>query len=652
MPDPCTLTFQAWGYATLNAITNVNIDSYQTEPWFAADGFTCSGYRTTISGTGMVVAEVWSGIRTYLRGNSVRLNYAKLEHISAGLQGSVIELRESTNATAFGTAQGGPYMKLTGTEVIGTDLVLIRWELTDHSAVCDQPIISHVWQQKWSVDATGRQQRTITGQVRAYMAATAAGTALPKRNGSTWLSTAPYADLFRECVLPEVPDDGWRREQQDFAYDIHSTALEYTIVDKQYAHDLPDGVRVGDMEFTYERSAQDAGIATLRFSCDLEGDLNLKVLPNTTTPIRVLVEAAIKLSKTRINANYRNCLITRMMITEKQMLSGFALRFELEAQVFPSSSATAQVFTPLAFMVGNRFKVTKTPTELTQNPYGARTLPWGPNGVQGTGTPRSYWMVPHYIGNTISGMRCSPNGSSLPYATIGEYPEANVYGTINVTVVSGDTANNGNQDSQAALSGGKYNGSMQQRADDGSGTRIIGHTVSATKVRHRTGMIRMTAMYNDGADLLLQVEKPVVFVTEIQETAQVNSAPSKVTRPVPKDGYVVGEDWSVSFGKFDPQGNRVFTGVYERTVAMYDSGEVTPPATVTEGGYTNQVTDYAGTVRAWASPTLSVIPTISPIATNDSQELDTDVFAVSHTATPSAITADEKYAVPAETYTA
>jgi hypothetical protein len=49
---------------------------------------------------------------------------------------------------------------------------------------------------------------------------------------------------------------------------------------------------------------------------------------------------------------------------------------------------------------------------------------------------------------------------------------------------------------------------------------------------------------------------------------------------------------------------------------------------------------------------LSIIPTISPIATNASQELDTDVFVVSHTATPSAITADERYAVPAETYTA
>ena len=142
-------------------------------------------------------------------------------------------------------------------------------------------------------------------------------------------------------------------------------------------------------------------------------------------------------------------------------------------------------------------------------------------------------------------------------------------------------------------------------------------------------MVRLSPMYTTGADLVFQTQKPTVMVKERIEVARANIAPNKVFRPLPVGAFVVDEDWNVSYGKFDAQGQRMFIGTYERTYGLYDNG--------TSGrGFVTQTT-LLGNVRAWGAPHQTLLPTIAKVATSASQATTSSVFA------PASISVDEKY---------
>ena len=606
--------------------TNVNIENYSTEPWLAEDQSTPSGSKVSISGTCMVSLEAWSSIRDALGLEASRLEYATMEN------GAANYLINMTSATS---AIGGPYLKLTATQVIGGGVALIRFDLNDTTTICDLPVISHVWTQRMTVDAAGRLTRHINGTLRAARNATASDGLLPPRNSTAWSAAQPYADMFRRAILPNVPAAGWRRESQEFAYDSIGTGLLYQIIDKQYAYDLPNGVRVGDMEFTYERTVQDAGIGNCRVVVELEGDMSLMTLSNSQpSGNRRLVEAAVALSKARIDATYPFCIITRMAITERNILSGFSIRFELDSQVFPSNENGASVLAPIARMVGQRFSITRTNNTRTMDPYGAAT----PATLGTCGANPSvfsvYSMVPHYIGNVLSGMNCDGENVALPYASILTHEGTPDTGAITIAVCTTD--DDGVDEMNAAFEDGLHFSEMEQPENAGGGVQIVSHSISTTNCRYDSGLVRMAPMYIAAAELVLQTQRPRVFVTERVEIARANTAPDKLMRPLPVDAMLVSDDWNVSFGKFDQQGTRMFVGVYERTFSMYDNG-------TTSGGYFTDATAYAGSVRGWSAPNSIIQPSISPVATGASQVLASSVF----TANP---TAANNYGVAAESF--
>jgi hypothetical protein len=605
---------------------HINIESFTSEPWLADDQATPNGVRYAVSGTAMISEADWDAIRSSILDNASRLDFAKIDDGNGNL------LVDMDNATS---SIGGPWLKITANQVIGAGVALLHFELTETTTKCDMPIVSHVWTQRMSIDPTGRMTRSVNGTVRAVRNATASDTQIPARDSASWYTYAPIADLFRRAILPEVPGPGWRRETQEFAYDQYSTALVYSIVDKQYAHDLPDGVRVGDMEFSYERTAQDAGIGVCRFSVDLEGDFNLMNL-TTGSPNRKLVEAAVKLSKARINAQFNNCIITRMQITERNLLTAYSIRFELDAQVFPTSSTATSVLAPIAFMVGQKFKIKRVESR-TMDPYGAFTaLEASPTGCPTPPATRSsYRMVPHYIDNLISGMDCSSETAgpikyaALTQITAGEYTDS----PITIYVCPTD---DGIVTSNTELSGGQYSASMEQPENTANGTQIVAHSVSTSSVNYDSGIIRMSPMYLTGADLIVQTRRPTVIVRERIEVSRANTAPQKRVRPLPSYAYLIGETWDVAFGKFDPQGNRLFVGVYERKFAMYDHGAA-------GGGFGTESSAYAGEIKTWSAPNGTIVPTLAPIATLTSQAHTTSVFTAS-------VGATERYTVPAETF--
>jgi hypothetical protein len=610
------LRIRPFGGAVDYIVKHTNIDSYAAEPVLAEDGMVPIGFRLTISGTGLMTEEAWGSIRLSLSTVASRLAYAQMYKSGPSY---LINVQSSSSSI------GGPFLKITGTEVIGGGgLVLVRFEVTDQSTICDTPVVAHTWTQRFSLDAAGRATRSINGVLRVARNTTA-NTIQIAGNG-TWQNTAPWADLFRRAILPDVPTYGWRRESQEFAYDVTSTALMYQVIDKQYAYDLPDGVRVGDMEFSYERTLEEAGVATCTFTCDLTADLSLKGVSGTT-PTRLLVEAAVILSKTRINANYGNVLITRMRVTEKNLLSEYSIRFEVDCKTFPQNPANATVMTPLSQIIGQTFTVTRT-TPRVIDAYGPK--------VPQAGINRAYAMVPHWLNNLVNGMNCQGElQEGLPFAQMNLIEGANEYGAIGVIVT-------GNGDGVPAMNSsfnGKYVESNSQSPNNSDFTEIVAFSTAITKCRVESNFVRFTPCDLTTADYVVQNGRPRIRLVERVEISRANKAPAKKFRALPDDAILLSEDWNVSFGRFDGQGNRIFTGVYERVYELIDAGTDT---TMNGFKYEGAVPGPWGTMRIWNAPSDIITPTMSPLGT-DASQIDTNDVFVPYAAAP---LTDSQYSVP------
>lgn len=592
-----TMALVAWN-GTAVSLDNIFVDKYDTEPLYAEDGMVPYGQQTTVSGTAVIPA-----------GNEYATFLDALKNGSNRLTSAVVYVGSVKLAEMLKTQDdnGGPYCKLTTNEVVGFGCAMMRFELVQkRSFVENQTAVAHTWTQSMVIDADGSMTRTINGHLR--IARSTLGDQSTLASVDDWRNRKNFVDLFRFAITPNVPGEGWRRERQEFALDATSTMLIYSLVDKRNVSDLPDGVRVGDMEFTYERSAENQNLATVRFSCDLQGDLSLKDITGTTGNRR-LVEAAIALSKTRMNLNYGRSIVNRFVVTEKHLLSGFSVHFELDALTVPlaaSSDNPAVVgnIATMAYMIGNKFQVTRT-VRRAVDAYGP--VAWDSVADKAV----SYAFVPHFLNNALSGMeKQSPSTAlNMPYATTFYIEGANPFGTVQVYVIS-------NADGVYSMNsslGGQYL-TQQTQPNDNSGGYLSAITTatSLTSTKHDSGLVRLTTMYVDQPDLVLQIRKPVAIVTEHTETGRVNQAPAKSVRALPTGAYLLGEHWDVTYGQFDAQGNRVFTGVYDRTYAVYDTG-----ATSTVGFQTATVP--TGQVRTWGAPNQVVLPTLSPIAQLDLQ---------------------------------
>jgi hypothetical protein len=127
-------------------------------------------------------------------------------------------------------------------------------------------------------------------------------------------------------------------------------------------------------------------------------------------------------------------------------------------------------------------------------------------------------------------------------------------------------------------------------------------------------------MYPSGQDLVFQTRKPRVLLTEHVEVVRMNQAPSKIMRELPANCVVKSEDWRVAFGKYDAQGQRVFTGVFERTMELYDPG-----GTPVVGFYNNTIGGV--TFRNWVAPNSTIIAARNPNTTDGGQLNTTGVLS-------------------------
>lgn len=534
----------------------VTLTQFDEKPEYSEDGQMLVHRAVTISGSSLIADSA-----------SLVTTLAPLFAKGTG-QVTSVDVRVNNNSllsATFPDAKRGPQMSLSITEIQGTKTALATFTINawiGREASKEFPVLTHRWVQGFTIDAAGHLTRTIRGSIMVDLSAT--GSWAQVANGplaSDVVDLAPYADLMRYAVIPEIPDDGtvWRRDSQTYTYNESGTGLVYEITDVQGRLDVPDGAWTGTANFTYERSIAQLGHATMRFDCELEGPVD--------GDVRRLLWGAVVLCQSRIPM--RQVWIQRMTVQEMDMLRKAKIRFELEgwgmatSQDTPSSGTFPAV--PLAAYVGRNFTVTRTCDAIVP-PYGSETI--------------GYYGIPHWKDNLLQAKQATPQDLKVASMTKvvvgGEGCTPSAPAIVFVTTDIGlDTLN-------SELIVGPFANTVQVSAGETQTNYSVSAASSFTNVNTKTRMHRLQTLYTEGSDFVFQIGKPVVTVSERMEVKRLNQPPERTFRPIPPGFVVVEDDWKVNFGTVDQNGNRAFTGVWTRELMSYDGGGV-----VSNGYYTN-----------------------------------------------------------------
>jgi hypothetical protein len=546
-----SFTFQSRSYD----LGFVNIQQYDERPEYAEDGYTLNRYAITVSGTALIAdgTSTYSELAAKVRDGTGQIDSFDLRIVSGGSQ--------SLLAVSAPDALRGPLLHLTVTEVAGRRAAILTFTLSaslsrlstsdNQTPDADYPIISHRWTQSFSLDAGGLVTRTVRGTLTVNLAANGAGTT-PATDGTIAGvdGLVPWADIFRRAVIPAVDGTSiWRRSGQTFAINESGNQLTYEITDEQARTNLPNGAYEGNCDFTYERSRNNLAYATLRFSCDLAGEVQ--------GDVRALIWAAVELATTRIP--FDQAILDRLSVQEKDMMKRAAIRLEIDARC-PATAiegpTAIYAAVPLARLVGIAFTVSRS-CSFTVGAYGGSG-----NGVHG---------VPHWVGNTLS---AKPNGiQDVQVAAIVPVIESLCpLGTPATVLLVPDTDL---ASANALIVQGPFDNEQQAAFNSSGQTTTVEKAFTTTDVDTDTGMHRLPTMYTQGSDFVFQARKPRVFLTEVTTVRRTNSPPNRVFRPIPPGFVVVKDEWRVNHGEIDSAGQRSFTGIYTRKLMAFDGGGAT-----------------------------------------------------------------------------
>ena len=530
----------------------VNVSQYDQRPEYAEDGFTLNHYAVTVTGTALVAdgTSTYTELAQKMRDGTGRVDSVDLRIVSGG--------SETLIAQSFPDARRGPLLHLTVTELAGRRAALISFTLTtavvqtssidNENLDPDYPVVSHRWTQSFALDAGGLVTRTVRGTLTVNLSGTGL-TTTPAANGliASVTGRTPWADLFRRCVIPAIDGTSiWRRTNQTFAINESGNQLTYEINDEQARTNLPNGAYEGNCDFTYERSRNNLAYATLRFSCDLVGEVQ--------GDVRALIWAAVELATTRIP--FDKAILDRLSVQEKDMMKRASIRLEIDARCPASDQAgptAAYAAVPLARLVGIAFTVTRT-CAFAVGAYGGSG-----NGVHG---------VPHWYANRLS---AKPNTiQDVRMASIIPVIESTCpLGTPTTVLLVPDTDL---ASANSLIVQGPFDNEQMASFNSSGQTTTVEKVFTTTNVLTDTKMHRLQTAYTQGSDFVFQAGKADVIVEETTTVRRTNFPPNRVFRPIPAGFMVIAEDWRVNHGEVDSAGQRSFTGIYTRRLRSYDTG--------------------------------------------------------------------------------
>jgi hypothetical protein len=310
--------------------------------------------------------------------------------------------------------QFGPYLKIDATQIVGTNAVVIRFTMEwTQSRFTTEPILNFYVRSTFSVDETGATTIRKSGSLEVSQAAFQYGQypALPdgridyptdnagspnsvkRLSPPNPLLPSPAGDAWRnDIVLDKVPEfnepyshpdyfrmwvagnlyPGFRRISQEYAVDESGRRLIFDVMDKEFHRGLPAPARVGNCQFTFERSIDDQNqaLGIKHFIASVKGDRNVTA--------GALLALCIRLSQNRID--YANDLVVKARVTEENMLTENAITFEVAAK-----ATSLQTFTPGATSgstTGGSSSLVPQGGYLLRNILSPITIPSSGGGVQ------------------------------------------------------------------------------------------------------------------------------------------------------------------------------------------------------------------------------------------------------------------------------
>jgi len=401
------------------------------------------------------------------------------------------------------------------------------------------------------------------------------------------MGSVKFPDQLRTLVSGNL-DAGFRRIRQEYAIDETGRRMIFDVTDQEFVRGLPAPARVGNCQFTYERSIDDSSnaIGTKHFIASVKGGAEVSIWD--------LLVLCIRLSQNRID--YAKDLIVKIRVTEENMLSENAMTFEVAAKAAepisftPSSAGSAPNGTTPLVPGGQGNPQASTPGGvLLRNILSPISLPQGVFRFVPAAMPEAYgncrimrlhatpmvWQESTYTNSHIDQYSYRPttmkirNGYDTPDPVVYLFPTATF--PFDSTVPA-DTINRYQAARSPEVPSGPNKGDLNQGNDKDKKHSL--RAKGGRKVAVQSNIISCPSVCREGRTAIFQVAPPIAYFTDMSEGSKMNEAPTKLFSDMPTGASMMSMDMSFTSGNADRNGNRVYSANYMKQMVVGAPGDL------------------------------------------------------------------------------
>ena len=579
-------------------ISQIDIQSFQSEPVMAENETFATTIRHTLRGTGLISATSQSALNSQI--SLAREAFGR--PLSSGNEFSLkdgaqtfIDVRGPGDPN--GTESGSVRASIDLTEVANFLSAIVSFEIVwEESAQSNAPhVIEHSFRQQHSISAEGHNRITVSGRI--VVRKNSPNSTTPSDGGA---NSGNNPDAYRLAFVPLLPD-GFRRERMDFAVDEAGNKLAYTVEMIEAVNALPSPATAGRASFDYVKQLGSGAdlIGRKVFSIELTGSKNASPGDLLAQCVRVSSRYIIY---TAVNGNAD--LIQGIRVRQRDMFNENTMEYQVTA--LGTSSTGPDGLTPinLPTITGNIMEGFD-PGELTGDisPYGSALL-----------RSAKFQLYDRFA---------SGASADIQRAEVEDSQSGNQVVTSAVVIPTSEF-----DDVFANIAPG---GSGDGEATQVSNQHAL-YQFQEVKLKEefqvKSNFCVLKSQSIGGVDIPYQVEKPDVYYVSEGTVSRLGFPPERQAYGVPANAIVVANDFSVSEPKYDTNGNPIYTAHFRRKAQLFDVGINPNPGFNSGWGTASMPSGFAGQYRRWWPPIFGVFHPLNPKTSDlDPGQFDATVSA-------------------------
>lgn len=645
-------------------LQQVRINEYRIDNVASAQNPSSAVLSHSVSGEALVLSHPGegSGSENFALDLRNKLNQPRKSlniHITDPNGGSFVIVDSATMFAPTGLDEmNGPFFRANVTQITGTNACIVNFTAEwTKSADSANRIKSFFCNASFSIDEMGMTTIRKTGSLQmisvpTYSVSNAIIAPPPtdrfgSNNTAVPQNRYPVGDSARSDVVidfvhsaglgGDFPDyyrrfvsgnlyRGFRRIRQEYAIDESRTTLLFDITDQEFARGLPGPARVGDCNFSFERTLEDNSVIGIKhFIASVKGDRRVT--------IGELLTLCIRLSQNRID--YENDLIVKVRVTENNMLTENSVTFEVAAkatslQIFQKTATEGQessgqsslldptlllknILSDIAFKDPNgenpqSFKFSPAPqpdaygsaliVRVTPSAFDSQTV------IAQNSAPMSFPTTLNL--NEISDLTSNPEIPviySFPRGTFdaleGQRTDAiNIYLPPNVALVPTGPNKGDVEKGKIDVRDRRPKPKPKLMSKGGTKQVVYNNIFSAPAVSFAGGVKHY------------QVCAPVIVQTDTSDGAKVDEPPMRMMNDRSNNAIITSMGYGVTSGNGDPNGHRAMVAAYDRTQVIHAPPDLptTSGPSPTDGRFQVQETSGGLKMVAFYNTSLSMPP--------------------------------------------